>query len=354
MLDGSDNTERIRLAVFNDTDTPFLSLSDTDALVKAQLSVDRVGQGHLVLDGRDDTERVRLAVFNDTNNSFLRLRGTDTRVEGANAKRKAELGVDRVGQGYLVLDGSDNGERARLSVDDADDTGFLKMSGPNGERARLSVTDDNSGLLELYDSGGNVTITLDGSTGVISKSGMNGFRIAHPKDSSLEIFYTSLEGPEAGVYARGTATLQGGRAVVGLPDHFALVARDGTITVQLTPNSAETYGLAVVRKSPARIEVRELAGGKGSFSFDYTVTAARADIEPFEPVQKRAHSEARRKLKDEINREEAVVDGAESEVQPEKGLGREDDGAGGEEQELGDVSSQDGDTEQGADREGEQ
>ena len=217
----------------------------------------------------------------------------------------------------------------------------------------MDVASD-SGLLELYDSGGNVTITLDGSTGVISKSGMNGFRIAHPKDSSLEIFYTSLEGPEAGVYARGTATLQGGRAVVGLPDHFALVARDGTITVQLTPNSAETYGLAVVRKSPDRIEVRELADGKGSFSFDYTVTAARADIEPFEPVQKRAHSEARRKLKDEIIQEEAVIDGAEAEIQLENGLGREDDAAGGEEQELDDVFSQDRDTEPGADREGEQ
>lgn len=140
----------------------------------------------------------------------------------------------------------------------------------------------------LYDSAGSPTITLDGSTGVISKAGLNGFLIRHPHDPSREIFYASLEGPEAGIYARGTGRLEGGRAVVRLPEHFTAVANPVGLTVQLTPSSADTYGLAVVEKSPTSIVVQELAGGVGNFAFDWVVHAARGDIPTIDPVRYRA------------------------------------------------------------------
>ena len=51
------------------------------------------------------------------------------------------------------------------------------------------------------------------------------------------------------------------------------------ITVQVTPLSAESKGLAVVAKSLDGIVVQELQNGAGSYSFDFTVTAVRQDQE---------------------------------------------------------------------------
>jgi hypothetical protein len=89
------------------------------------------------------------------------------------------------------------------------------------------------------------------------------------------------------MYVRGTAKLSNGRALVRLPEHFRVLADATSITVQLTPNSADTYGLATVKKTPANIEVRELGGSKGNFSFDYVVVAARSDLPPLKVVRKR-------------------------------------------------------------------
>lgn len=57
----------------------------------------------------------------------------------------------------------------------------------------------------------------------------------------------------------------------------------------MTPNSAETHGLAVVEKSRETIVVKELMNGNGNFSFDYYVTAVRAGFEGHDPVVPNTH-----------------------------------------------------------------
>jgi hypothetical protein len=71
--------------------------------------------------------------------------------------------------------------------------------------------------------------------GNITATGAKLFVQDHPTDPSLEIRYIALEAGEAGTYARGTATLTNGVAVIDLPEHFALVTGPENLTAQITP-----------------------------------------------------------------------------------------------------------------------
>ena len=53
--------------------------------------------------------------------------------------------------------------------------------------------------------------------------------------------------------------------------HFAMMADPSSVTVSLTPRSADSMGLAAVDVSADGIEVRELASGTGSYAFDYVI-----------------------------------------------------------------------------------
>jgi hypothetical protein len=76
-----------------------------------------------------------------------------------------------------------------------------------------------------------------------------------------------------------------GRAVITLPEHFTAVAVEATMTVQLTPRSADSLGLASVEKSLTGIVVRELFNGTGTYEFDYIVMAVRRGHENYEPIR---------------------------------------------------------------------
>jgi len=96
-----------------------------------------------------------------------------------------------------------------------------------------------------------------------------------PDDVHKDIVYASLEGPEAAAYVRGTAKLVNGVARIALPRHFQNVATLPGMTVQLTPLSRTSRGLAVTSKSLTSIEVGELGGGTGTYEFDWRVEAVR-------------------------------------------------------------------------------
>lgn len=106
--------------------------------------------------------------------------------------------------------------------------------------------------------------------------GAKNFVQPHPTDPAKEIVYTSLEGPEAGTYVRGSAELVNGQAVITLPDHFGMVTCTNGLTVQLTPRGAwlQMYATAV---SVNGITVRETEGRSGTF--DYLVQGVRLGYE---------------------------------------------------------------------------
>jgi cell division topological specificity factor len=97
--------------------------------------------------------------------------------------------------------------------------------------------------------------------------------------NSTDIVYACIEEPEAAAYVRGGARLANGEAVVSLPDHFVSVVGSESMTVQVTPLSAESLGLAVIEKAPDHIIVRELHAGNGNYDFDWEVKGVRKDHE---------------------------------------------------------------------------
>ena len=98
-------------------------------------------------------------------------------------------------------------------------------------------------------------------------SGTKSFVHPHPIDPSKEIVYVCLEGGESGVYVRGSSRLQDGGAKVELPEHFALVAAEEGLTVQVTPLD-DCYGMFVVEKAPDQIVIKEMQRGTSNARFD--------------------------------------------------------------------------------------
>ncbi|MEE9296556.1 MAG: hypothetical protein V3W34_16555 [Phycisphaerae bacterium] len=66
------------------------------------------------------------------------------------------------------------------------------------------------------------------------------------------------------------------------------------MTVQLTPRSADSLGLASVERTSARIVVKELHHGVGNYEFDWEVKAVRKGFENYQVVRPSDDVPARR------------------------------------------------------------
>lgn len=111
------------------------------------------------------------------------------------------------------------------------------------------------------------------------------FRVPNPNKAGTDIWYAAVEGPEAGAYARGTGRLVHGKATINLPEHFVSVSNLAGMTVQVTPLSSNSRGLAVVKKSLDGVKVEELSDGTGSYDFDYEVKCVRKGYEDWQVIR---------------------------------------------------------------------
>lgn len=166
---------------------------------------------------------------------------------------------------------------------------YNNLYGPSGNIAISMSTDpqQNGGELRVYDKTGNdkASIYVDNSGVSHIVANVKNFRIDHPSDPSKEIWYASVEGPEAAIYQRGTAQVTNGECFVPFADHFREILNTSTATVQLTPRHWDTFGLAVTSITDTGFYVKELKGGAGQFEFDWEVKAVRKGMEDFEPVR---------------------------------------------------------------------
>jgi hypothetical protein len=182
--------------------------------------------------------------------------------------------------GYISLNRA-NGSAAVViaTTATAGEDGFLQTLTSAGKPLIVltSLSNSPAGSLAVYGADGNMKLWLAGD-------GNKNFIMPHPLDPSKEIMYACLEGPEVAAYCRGRAALADGHCEVAFPDHFALVANPDTLTVQVTPRSADSKGLAVIAHSAKGFVVEELGGGKGAYDFDYFVSAVRRGHEHFVPV----------------------------------------------------------------------
>ena len=190
-----------------------------------------------------------------------------------------------------VTDGSLFGPSAFLAGENGD-AGFISTTGQNGfGNVRLSSnifgTQPNNGSVDVQDSTGapQAGIYVDGNGDGIVFGDLKNFRTEFPNRPDKEIWYASLEGPEAAAYVRGTAQLVNGEAMVSFPDHFAAIASTQGMTVVLTPLSAASEGMAVIEKTATGFRVKELRQGTGTYEFDWEVKCVRAGYEGFEVVR---------------------------------------------------------------------
>ena len=112
-----------------------------------------------------------------------------------------------------------------LSVDVSDfmsngsDNRIITATGTDAMNAEANLTFDGSTLA--------VTGHLDATT--------KSFVIPHPTKENMTLRHGSLEGPEYGVYHRGRLIEEN---VIELPEYWAGLVDDNTISVQLTPNGS--------------------------------------------------------------------------------------------------------------------
>ncbi len=180
--------------------------------------------------------------------------------------------------------------RNRIFVHD-EDAGIINTYGPNGNlNCALSAMAgfEDSGYISVCDENGSkkAAVYVEGASGMgVITADIKNFRVANPSRPGTDICYACIEGPEAAAYIRGTADLKGGRAVVEFPDHFSQVIVSEGMTVQLTPLSAGSKGLAVIEKGMGRIVIVELGGGIGEYRFDYLVTAVRKGHQSYQVIR---------------------------------------------------------------------
>jgi hypothetical protein len=166
------------------------------------------------------------------------------------------------------------------------DAGFVAVTNIAGTTnlVTLSTTgagNNQSGFVSVRNTAGTQTAGINGETGEVFGNSKS-FIVPDPQNDRRMIRYTSIEGPEAAIYVRGKAALVGGRATIDFPDHFSALAVPSSITVSLTPRSADSRGLAAVSVSENEMHVAELSNGAGSYEFDYVVYGVRRGFEDYE------------------------------------------------------------------------
>ncbi len=180
-------------------------------------------------------------------------------------------------------------ERFATIIDTNTDVGAVFVSGPNSTNFLVGNLDGSvdNGFVAVADATSSPVagMYVDANGQGVVYGNIKNFRMDHPSDKAKEIWYASLEGPEAGAYARGTATLTNGTAFIQFPDHYKEMVNEATITLSLTPNDANSKGLSVVAKNSQQFQVKELMEGDGNYSFDWVAFGVRKGFEDFEVVR---------------------------------------------------------------------
>ena len=189
---------------------------------------------------------------------------------------------------YLKTTSSQNRIRHYISGD----AGTSIWYGPNGRENAVIKGDPNNrnnGKISIYDSNGSIQASMEinsAGKGVLAADIKN-FFMDDPEHEDQQIWYASLEGPEAGAYVRGQIELVDGEAAVTFPDHFLKVATLKGLTITLTPNSADSKGLAAVDRTANGFVIRELFHGTGNYTVDWEAKSIRKGFEDYEVIRQK-------------------------------------------------------------------
>lgn len=148
--------------------------------------------------------------------------------------------------------------------------GVIGLTNQGGSCGVIGARYDGTGALVTSGLVG-CTHGLD-YTGGLSGTGTKNFLEPHPTDATKLIRYTSLEGPEAGTYFRGTATTVDGFAVITVPETFRWVTDPEGLTVQLTPTGRD---FALMRVESSDLNTIVVRSSLDSTTFHFMVNGVR-------------------------------------------------------------------------------
>jgi hypothetical protein len=194
--------------------------------------------------------------------------------------RVANLNVATSGAVVTTVSGTTSAELVRGNMADNDQFRILVGgTATNAGFAEIATADDGTEPIHvrqytgtfttlvrtatLLDGSGNTT--FPGTLSAVAKS----FLIDHPTKPDMKLRHGSLEGPENGVYIRGTAT----DGIIELPEYWTKLVDAESITVSLTPiGKFQKVFVKEIRDN------KVFLGGKNINCF-FTVFAERKDID---------------------------------------------------------------------------
>ncbi len=184
---------------------------------------------------------------------------------------------------------------------------FLYYMSPNSDAANDNASYSSDGTVihrqtTVNNTGGRKPYGYITDDGVTPRAGwfisaqnvatifatVKNFRMDHPLLADQDIVYASLEGPEAAAYCRGKGLLTQGKQFVLFPDHFKFVCSPEDLTIQLTPRSAKSRGLAVTEIKKDGFRVEELMDGTGTYEFFWEVKGIRKGFEDYKVVRSKS------------------------------------------------------------------
>lgn len=137
----------------------------------------------------------------------------------------------------------------------------------------------NGGVILTEDAGSNLTFNWTGTAlqFKIANTTVKTFVIDHPVDHDKYLVHAAIEGPEAAVFYRGTARLEGKTTEISLPSYASALIDEDSATVQVTQISdrQEACLLTTSRVRDGKFTVTAKAVG---IEFFWTVMATRKDV----------------------------------------------------------------------------
>jgi hypothetical protein len=263
-----------------------------------------------------------LNVGNVTSTGNISAAGTATvtgnaTLGAASITRNATVGGNATVTGDLDVKNA----RVRLTAGTSGNGNVITYNLSNQKIASMEGQGDGTGTIMIWNSAGTAKagMNLANGQGYIFadavSAAIKNFKVPHPTKKDKDIWYASLEGPEAAMYERGTATLKNGEAFIPYSETFQLMLSPNTATMNLTPQYWDTFGLAVIEKNDKGFRVKELKGGTGNFKFDWEVKGVRKGYENYQVVRDKEDNQSEKSeslIKDEPLRdglpEKAKVD----------------------------------------------
>ena len=193
----------------------------------------------------------------------------------------AEGGIDVTGN--LNIDGQINTTgHLLLNTDASSNIAYVifRGTGPAGN-PRLFHREDHDRI--AFSGMGEVAIDGD-----LMVTGAKNFIHPHPHDPSKQIRYTSLEAGESGVYWRGSAVTQNGRAVIELPEHFTLVTHEENLTATITPVGSWAPLFVEEVSNTTLVVALDDRFGDPDTEFDFVVYGVRDGFEDYQVLEERS------------------------------------------------------------------